>query len=78
MDTYTALFEYFKDGDIEGFNVVFPAIPSIVTWGRTMEEAEANAAEALHCHLEGLRLDGEALPSDISVDEPVHVKKVRA
>ena len=77
MDTYTALFEYFKDEDSEGYNVVFPAIPSIVTWGPTLEDAEASAKEALQCHLEGLRKDGDLPPADISIDEPVHIKKVR-
>ncbi|HJU10683.1 MAG TPA: type II toxin-antitoxin system HicB family antitoxin [Candidatus Binataceae bacterium] len=42
--------------------MVFPAIPEIVTWGRTLDEARAMASDALRCHLEGLKADGEALP----------------
>ncbi len=57
--SYTALFEYFRDDDAEGYQVVFPALAGIATWGRTLEEAEANAKEALQCHIQGLLKDGE-------------------
>ena len=66
-----------KDDDGEGYNVVFPAIPDIVTWGRTMEEAEAHAKEALTCHIRGLEKDGESLPEDVSVENPLVVDKIR-
>jgi predicted RNase H-like HicB family nuclease len=46
------------------FAVVFPAIPEIVTFGSTLDEARAMARDALRCHLEGLRKDGEVIPSD--------------
>jgi predicted RNase H-like HicB family nuclease len=41
--------------------VVFPAIPEIVTFGRSLEEARRMAADALKCHLEGLIKDGAIL-----------------
>jgi predicted RNase H-like HicB family nuclease len=40
---------------------VFPAIPEIVTFGRSLVEARRMAADALKCHLEGLIEDGSAL-----------------
>jgi predicted RNase H-like HicB family nuclease len=58
---YTVYFEPQADG---GFAVVFPAFPEIVTFGRTLEEARAMARDALRCHLEGLRKDGEAIPPE--------------
>ena len=58
---YTAYFEPQADG---GFAVVFPAFPEIVTFGRTLDEARAMARDALRCHLEGLRKDGEAIPAE--------------
>jgi predicted RNase H-like HicB family nuclease len=55
---YTVYFEPQTDGS---FAVAFPAFPEIVTFGRTLEEAPAMARDALRCHLEGLRKDGEAI-----------------
>lgn len=57
---YTVYFEPQTDGS---FAVVFPAFPEIVTFGRTLEEARTMARDALRCHLEGLRKDGENGPA---------------
>ena len=65
MPSYTVIYNYFRDDDAEGYSVVVPALPGIVTWGRTLEEAEANAREALACHIEGMLKDGEPLPDHI-------------
>ena len=59
--SYTVYFEPQMDGT---YNVVFPGIPEIVTFGRSLEEARRMAADALKCHLEGLAKDGAALPSE--------------
>ena len=56
---YTVYFEPLEEG---GYNVVFPAIPAICTFGRTLDEARAMARDALQCHLVGLLKDGEPLP----------------
>ncbi len=56
---YTVYFEPQSDGS---FAVVFPAFPEIVTFGRTLDEARVMAQDALRCHLEGLRKDGEDIP----------------
>lgn len=61
---YTVFFEPQMDGT---YNVVFPAIPGIVTFGRTLDEARRMAADALKCHLEGLIEDGAALPKEKSL-----------
>ncbi len=58
---YTVYFEPQTDGT---FAVVFPAFPEIVTFGRTLDEARAMAPDALRCHLEGLRKDGEPIPAE--------------
>ena len=58
---YTVYFEPQTDGS---FAVVFPAFPEIVTYGRTIDEARAMARDALRCHLEGLRKDGEAIVAE--------------
>ena len=74
--SYTVLLKYFKDDDAEGYSVVVPAFPGIVTWGRTVDEAEANAREALECHVRGMIKDGDPLPEDITVDEPFRISKI--
>jgi predicted RNase H-like HicB family nuclease len=58
---YTVYFEPQTDGS---FAVVFPAFPEVVTFGRTLDEARAMARDALRCHLEGLRKDGEAIVAE--------------
>ena len=58
---YTAYFEPQLDGS---YQVVFPGVPEIVTFGRSLEEARRMAAGALKCHLEGLLKDGAALPKE--------------
>ena len=68
--SYTVFFEYFRDEDAEGYHVVVPAMPEVITWGRTMAVAEANAREALECHIQGLLKDGDALPDD-SLGAPI-------
>lgn len=56
---YTVYFEPLAEG---GYQVVFPAIPEIITYGASLEEARRMAADALRCHLEGLLKDGEGIP----------------
>ncbi len=60
---FTVYFEPRVDGT---YNVVFPGIPEIVTFGRSLDEARRMAADALKCHLEGLLKDGMALPEEKS------------
>lgn len=73
---YTCLFEPEPEG---GFTVTCPALPGLVTYGATMEEARAMAGEAIEGYLESLQKDGQSLP--VSEDdfqntrrEPVSVK----
>jgi predicted RNase H-like HicB family nuclease len=76
--TYTVLFEFFRDGDQEGYQVHVPALPEIVTWGMTLDEAKANAQEAIECALESMMREGEPIPDDVNVEPVIHVEKLRA
>ena len=67
---YTVMFESVEEG---GYEVIVPAIPTIVTYGRTIEEAKEMALDAIKCHLEGLAKDGEPFPQDIEA-EPITEK----
>ena len=59
---YTVLLD--PDPDEGGYTVTVPALPGVVTQGETLEEAIANAREAIRCHIEGLLADGEPVPEE--------------
>ena len=44
-----------------GFHVYAPDLPGLHTQGDTLEEAIANASEALELYVEGLREEGDPL-----------------
>lgn len=48
-----------------GYAVRIPALPPVVTYGATYEEAPANAREAIEAVLEVYREDGIDIPEDI-------------
>jgi predicted RNase H-like HicB family nuclease len=53
------------------YGVTVPDLPGCFSAGATMDEALASVAEAIECHLEGLMLDGEPLPTPTSVEHHV-------
>ena len=59
---YTVLLT--PDPDEGSYIVTVPTLPGCITEGGTLEEALANAREAIKCHLEGLALDGEPIPEE--------------
>lgn len=59
--TYSVFFEPIKGG----YNVIFPAIPEICTFGITLKEARLMAKDALHCFLESASKERPTLPKDI-------------
>ena len=56
-----------KEADTD-WNVVFPDLPGCVTAGRSVDEALAFAEEALALHVQGMREDGEALPTPSNLE----------
>ena len=73
---YSCLFEPEPEG---GFTVTCPALPGLVTYGASIEEARTMATEAIEGYLESLQKDG--LPLPVSEDdlrntrrEPIAVK----
>ncbi len=70
--TFTAVFEPEPEG---GYTVTCPALPGLVTYGETLEEARAMAAEAIECYLESLQKDGVPLPpSEEHAADPIRDK----
>jgi predicted RNase H-like HicB family nuclease len=50
------------------FGVSFPDFPGCISAGATMDEALANASEALQGHVKMMEADNETVPSPRSVD----------
>ena len=59
--TYTVFFEPIRDG----YNVIFPAIPEICTFGKNLKEARKMAKDALRCFLESAAKEKEFIPKDV-------------
>ncbi|WP_044412568.1 type II toxin-antitoxin system HicB family antitoxin [Thiomicrospira microaerophila] len=56
-----------KDKDTD-FGVTVPDVAGCFSAGDTLEEAIEMAREAIECHLEGMLLDGEAIPVPSSIE----------
>jgi antitoxin HicB len=46
-----------------GYSVFVPELPSVATQGESIEEARANAREAIEGYLQVMHEDGVAIPS---------------
>lgn len=60
--SFAVVYEPLKEG---GFNVIFPAIPEICTFGRTLKEAKEMAKDALRCYLESALKSREIIPKKL-------------
>ncbi|HID51783.1 MAG TPA: type II toxin-antitoxin system HicB family antitoxin [Anaerolineae bacterium] len=56
-----------KDPDSD-YGVTVPDLPGCFSAGVTLDEALVEAAEAIECHIEGLLLDGEPVPTPQTVE----------
>jgi predicted RNase H-like HicB family nuclease len=65
MAIYIALIH--KDSSSD-YGVSFPDLPGCVTVGSTLEEARANAVEALGLHMEGMIEDKAKIPAPSDLD----------
>ena len=70
---YRVIYEPLTEG---GFQVIVPALPGIVTYGRTIEEAREMAQDAIACHLQGLLKDDEEIPKDPFASEPPVIEEL--
>jgi antitoxin HicB len=53
---------HFKPEPEGGYTVTCPALPPVVTYGETLEEARTNAREAIELCLEVYRDEGKPIP----------------
>ncbi len=71
---YTVIYEKLAEG---GYQVIVPALPEIITYGATLEEARDMARDAIRCHLQGLLKDGEPIPEDPFVQEKPLIEELK-
>lgn len=50
------------------YGVTVPDLPGCFSAGETLDEALQEVVEAIECHLEGLLMDGEPIPTPKSVE----------
>lgn len=72
---YVALVHKDKDSS---YGVSFPDFPGCVSAGNTVDEAVANAVEALAFHVQGLEADGDPVPSPRSIEAVRNDKSLRS
>lgn len=65
QDTY--IFPAIFHEDADGISIYFPDLPGCLPCADSLEEAFANAREALQLHLYGMEEDGETIPSPSSI-----------
>ena len=63
--SYTILFEPLERG---GYQAIVPALPEIITVGRTLKEARQMARDAIRCALEGMAKEKVPFPREISTE----------
>ena len=51
-----------------GYGVTVPDLPGCFSAGDTLDEAVESAHEAIACHVEGLLMDGEAIPTRAALE----------
>jgi predicted RNase H-like HicB family nuclease len=56
------------------YGVSFPDFAGCISFGKTLDEAKKNAAEALSFHIEGMLEDGEKIPAP-TLMENIEVEK---
>jgi predicted RNase H-like HicB family nuclease len=79
MRAYTVVLEY--DPDVRAYSVRVPALRGCYTQGDTVEEALANASEAITGHIASLEQIGAPIPeegTDLPADALVAMTRARA
>lgn len=71
--SYTVVYDRLAEG---GYQVIVPALPGLVTFGRNREEAREMARDAIVCHVNGLLKDGEEIPRESPDREPLVTERM--
>ena len=65
----TAYIAYLRKDEDSDYGVEFPDMPGCISAGKTPDEAEAMATEALRGHVSTLREMGEPVPAPSGLDQ---------
>ena len=71
--SFTIIYKPLKEG---GFDVIFPEIPEICTFGQSIKEAKEMAKDALSCYLESALKSGEIVPLRYPLRENIIKEKL--
>ncbi len=71
MSEYIAVIHKDKDS---AFGASFPDLPGCISAADTLEDLRPMITEALAFHLEGMREDGDAIPTPSSFDEIIQAE----
>lgn len=52
-----------------GYSAYIPDLPGCIATGKTRRQVEKNIYEAMQFHLEGLKIEGQAIPKPQSASE---------
>jgi len=69
MNRYTVFFE----PTATGYSAHVPDLPGCIAAAATLEETRQLIKEAIEFHIEGLRLNGEAVPEPTTLIEQIEV-----
>lgn len=61
---FTAIFEL---NEKKGYTVTVPALPGLVTEGKSLDDARVMAEDAIRCYIEGLKKTKTAIPVENEV-----------
>lgn len=71
---YRVIYDPIEEG---GYQVRVPTLPEIVSYGRTLEEAREMARDAILCTVQSILKDGEEIPEDRFLQEPLICEEIR-
>ena len=60
-----------EPNELGGYTAIVPLLPGCISEGDTKEETLANIKEAIELYIESLRVDGEPVPTEETVEEAV-------
>lgn len=71
MRQYTVIVEY--DPEAAAYSVVVPSLPGCTSQGSTVDEALANAREAIAGHIAALKELGEPIPEETNPPQAIRI-----
>ena len=58
---------FFEKNENNGYTVTVPSLPGLVTEGRTFDEAQKMAGDAIKCYIDGLKKAKEKISAETEI-----------